>query len=323
MRLADFDVLMPAQGIAAVGKLIAARLPLHEVSPDDARAFAKIAPRIRAIAATTHTVKIDASLMRRLPNLEIVASIGVGYDHIDAAWAGRHGVIVTHTPGVLDDEVADVAIALTISAVRKLPQAERYLREGLWAKGHYPLTASLRGRTMGILGLGRIGKSIASRAEAFGLKVVYHGRSIQAGARYLYYPTLLGMAQDCDILVIAAPGGAGTRHVVNAEVLAALGPNGVLVNIARGSLVDEDALIAALQNGTILAAGLDVFANEPHVPEALLALDNAVLLPHVGSASNQTREAMARLTAENLFSFAAGSGPLTPVPETPWPVRRA
>jgi len=243
---------------------------------------------------------------------------GVGYDHIDAAWAGQHGIIVTHTPGVLDDEVADIAMALTLNCVRQLPQAERHLREGKWIEAPFPLTASLRGRVMGILGLGRIGKAIAARARAFGVEVVYHGRKPQDGARYLYYPTLKAMAAACDILMIAAPGGGGTQKIVNREIIEAVGPDGVIVNISRGSLVDEDALIEALRARRILAAGLDVFASEPHVPAALLALDNAVLLPHVGSASHHTRGAMGDLVVDNLFAWMDGKGPLTPVPETPW-----
>ena len=215
----------------------------------------------------------------------------------------RHGIVVTHTPGVLDDEVADTAMGLTIATVRQLPQAERYLREGKWLKAPYPLTPSLRGRTMGILGLGRIGKAIARRARAFGIEVVYHGRHAQPGAPYLYYPSLRAMAEACDILMVVAPGGAATRNIVNAEILQALGPDGVLINMARGSLVDEPALIEALRKRTILAAGLDVFADEPHVPAELLALDNAVLLPHVGSASLQTRQAMADLVVDNILAL--------------------
>ena len=207
--------------------------------------------------------------MSRLPKLEIVASFGVGYDHIDAAWAGQHGVVVTHTPGVLDEDVADIAIALTLAATRRLPQAERYLREGRWPSGAYRLTASLRGRTMGILGLGRIGAAIARRAEAFGLEIAYHGRHKQDGVAYPYYETPIALAEACDILVIAAPGGPATRHIVDSRVLAALGADGVLVNIARGTLVDERALAAALRDGTILAAGLDVYEKEPNVPAEL------------------------------------------------------
>jgi lactate dehydrogenase-like 2-hydroxyacid dehydrogenase len=203
-------------------------------------------------------------------------------------------------------------------AVRRLPQAERYLRAGEWPKAHFPLSASLRGRIMGILGLGRIGKAIAKRAQGFGLEIVYHGRRAQPDVPYRFYPSLVEMAKACDILVVAAPGGPETRRLVDAKVLNALGPDGVLINAARGTLVDEQALIQALRSGAILAAGLDVFENEPQVPEALLALDNAVLLPHVGSASVKTRRAMAECVVDNLVAWSEGKPPLTPVPETPW-----
>ncbi len=314
---------MLSEGMKVIGKRIESRAILHRLwlEPDIEAALARIAPNIRAIAATWHSPKIEANLMARLPRLEIVASFGVGYDHVDAAWAAEHGVVVTHTPGVLDAETADTAMALTLMAVRRYPQAGRYLRAGHWPKAPFPLSASLRGRTMGILGLGRIGKEIAKRARAFGVDVVYHGRKPQDDAPYLYYPTLLGMAKACDILVVSAPGGATTQKIIDREILEALGPDGVLVNIARGSLVDEAALIEALASGKILAAGLDVYENEPQVPDALLKLDNAVLLPHVGSASGPTRLAMANLVVDNLFSWMDGKGPLTPVPETPWPRR--
>jgi lactate dehydrogenase-like 2-hydroxyacid dehydrogenase len=319
-QVADFDVLVPVEGIAKISGEIERRVNLHRLwqTPDRAQALAQLAPKIKAIIATSHQAVVDSALMTRLPNLQIVTSFGVGYDHIDAAWAAEHGIIVTHTPGVLDDEVADIAMALTLATVRQLPAAERYLREGRWRGGAYPLTASLRGRTMGILGFGRIGKAIARRAVAFGLDVVYHGRAQQTGAPYLYYPTLIGMARACDILMVAAPGGAGTRHIVDRAIIEAVGPEGIIVNISRGSLIDETALIAALQERRLLGAGLDVFENEPNVPPALLALDNAVLLPHVGSASAHTRQAMANLMIDNLNSWLDGKGPLTPVPETPW-----
>jgi lactate dehydrogenase-like 2-hydroxyacid dehydrogenase len=319
-RVADFDVLMLADGMKEVGEQIEPRARLHRLwrESDPEAALTRLAPDIRAIVATGHPPKIDAALMARLPRLEIVSSFGVGYDHIDAAWAGQHGIVVTHTPGVLDAETADTAMTLLLNAVKRIPQAERYLRAGLWPKANFPLSASLRGRTMGILGLGRIGKEIAMRALSFGVEVVYHGRRPQDGAPYLYYPSLIAMAKACDILMISAPGGATTRKIVDQEVLEALGPNGVLVNIARGSLVDEDALIGALTTGKILAAGLDVFEHEPHVPEALMKLDNVVLTPHVGSATVPTRLAMANLVVANLLSWIDGNGPLTPVPETPW-----
>ena len=316
------DVLMPAKGMALIEDEISGRLPLHRLwlEPNPDLWLAEWAPRIRAIAMTGGHAPLNEAYMRQYPKLEIISSFGVGYDNIDAKAAARRGIIVTNTPGVLDDEVADTALGLMIMTVRQLPQSERYLRAGQWsAKGAYPLSPSLRDRTVGILGLGRIGKAIATRVNAFGLEVVYHGRHAQTDVPYRYYASLIDMAKAVDILVVVAPGGPGTRHIINAEVLGALGPDGVLINVARGSLVDEKALIKALRNKTILGAGLDVFENEPSVPEELIALDNAVLLPHVGSASVKTRRAMADCVVSNLFAWADGKPPLTPVPETPWP----
>ncbi len=219
---------------------------------------------------------------------------------------------------MLNEDVADTALALILAAARQFPAAERYLRAGRWPQANFPLTATLRNRTLGILGLGRIGKAIARRAEAFGLTIVYHGRHAQAGVPYLYCSTVRALAEACDILVVVTPGGAATERLVDAEVLRALGPNGILINIARGSVVDEPALIEALEAGTILAAGLDVFVDEPNVPQALIDMDHVVLLPHVGSASHHTRAAMGQLVVDNILSWAAGRGPLTPVAETPW-----
>jgi lactate dehydrogenase-like 2-hydroxyacid dehydrogenase len=316
------DVLMPAKGMALIEDEISARLPLHRLwlEPNPDLWLAEWAPRIRAIAMTGGHAPLDEAYMRRYPKLEIISSFGVGYDNIDAKAAARLGIIVTNTPGVLDDEVADTALGLMIMTVRQLPQAERYLRAGQWsAKGGFPLSPSLRGRTVGIFGLGRIGKAIAKRVSAFGLDIAYHGRHPQADVPYRYYASLIDMAKAVDILIVIAPGGPATRHIINAEVLKALGPDGVLINVARGSLVDEKALIDALRKKTILAAGLDVFENEPSVPQELIALENAVLLPHVGSASIKTRRAMAECVVWNLFAWADGKPPLTPVPETPWP----
>jgi lactate dehydrogenase-like 2-hydroxyacid dehydrogenase len=312
-----FDVLMPAEGMGMIADLIAEKLPLHRLwlEPDPDAWFAEWGLQIRAVAASGPQAPLDADLMRRLPNLEIVASFGVGYDHVDARRASERGVILTHTPGVLEDEVADTAMALTVMAVRRLSEAERFLRAGQWLEGSFPLTASLRGRTMGVLGLGRIGKAVAIRAKSFGLEVVYHGRWAQAGVPYRFYASLIEMAKACDILMVAAPGGPETRHIVSAETLRALGPQGVLVSVARGTLVDETALIEALRTGTILAAGLDVLENEPHVPAELTALDNAVLLPHVGSASVETRRAVAECVVANLVAWSKGNLPLT---QTPW-----
>jgi lactate dehydrogenase-like 2-hydroxyacid dehydrogenase len=316
----SLDVLMPAK-MQRVEDEIGARLPLHRLwlEPNPDLWLAEWGPRIRALAMTGAHSPLDEAYIRKFPNLEIIASFGVGYDNIDAKAAARLGIIVTNTPGVLDDEVADTALGLMIMTVRQLPQAEQYLRAGQWsAKGAYPLSPSLRGRTVGILGLGRIGRAIATRVGAFGLDVVYHGRHAQADVPYRYYPSLIDMARASDVLIVVAPGGPATRHIINAEVLEALGPDGVLINIARGSLIDEKALIEALRTGKILAAGLDVFENEPSVPEELIALDNAVLLPHVGSASVKTRRAMAECVVSNVLAWADGKPPLTPVPETPW-----
>ena len=318
-----YEVLMPAPGMPVIAERVAQRATLHRPfeAPDPAAALAEVAPRIRALVVTQ--VRVDDAYMAQFPKLEIITSFGVGYDHIDARAAAARGIVVAHTPGVLDAETADTGFGLLLNAVRRFPAAEIYLREGRWERqGPFPLSASLRGRTMGVLGLGRIGKEIAQRALAFGVEVVYHGRKAQPDAPYLYYSSLLAMAKAVDILMVAAPGGADTRHIVNAEVLAALGENGVLVNIARGSLVDDEALISALRERKILAAGLDVFAHEPHAPPAYLELDNVVLTPHVGSATTMTRLAMANLVVDNLFAFMDGKSPIAPTPETPWPPAR-
>lgn len=275
------------------------------------------ATAIRAVAAGGGHDPIDARLFERLPNLEIVASFGVGYDHIDADEAARRGIVVTHTPDVLTDDVADIALALLLAAVRRTGAAERFLRSGRWLTGAFPLTSSLRGRSVGILGLGRIGKAIARRVEAFGVPVSYCGRRRQPEVAYPYYPDVLSLAAAIDTLVVAAPGGASTDGLVGRAVLEALGPTGIVVNVGRGSILDEAALAASLADGTIAGAGLDVFAHEPQVPADLLACEHAVLLPHIGSASHHTRDAMARLVVENLLSWFTGQGPLTPVPETP------
>ncbi|WP_234050974.1 MULTISPECIES: 2-hydroxyacid dehydrogenase [unclassified Xanthobacter] len=275
---------------------------------------------VRAIA-TRGAARVDGALMDRLPALEIIANFGVGYDTVDAAAAAARDIVVTHTPDVLDEEVADLTLGLLLATVRCLPQADRFVRAGEWVKGAFPLTATLRGRMVGMLGMGRIGRAIARRLEAFGVGVVYHSRRPVPDLAYTHFPDLMTMAGAVDTMVVIVPGGPATRHMVNAEVLAALGPQGVLVNVARGSVVDEAALLAALQARTILAAGLDVFAHEPHVPEAFFSLDNVVLLPHVGSATVHTRTAMGQLVVDNLVSWFEGRGPLTPVPETPWPRR--
>jgi lactate dehydrogenase-like 2-hydroxyacid dehydrogenase len=288
---------------------------LNEARDRDAF-FAKIADRVRAIAVTYSSEKVNAEFMSRLPKLEIVSSFGVGYDHVDAKWAGAHGIVVTNTPDVLNEEVADTALGLLLCTVREFPQAERYLRAGKWEQKAYPLSeATLRDRIVGMVGMGRIGRAIARRLDAFGVPVVYHSRRPQAGVAYRHYPDLVAMAKDVDVLLVIVPGGAETRNMINAPVLEALGPNGILINVARGSVVDEPALIAALREKKIRSAGLDVFVHEPKVPKELMEMESVVLFPHLGSASVYTRAQMDYLVIDNLLSWAAGKGPLTPVPE--------
>jgi lactate dehydrogenase-like 2-hydroxyacid dehydrogenase len=275
------------------------------------------APRetIRAVCGSGES-KVPADLIAQLPALEIISIMGVGYDGVDVAAAKARGVLVTHTPDVLNDDVADLALALALNIARRIPQADRYVREGRWAQqGPMPLATKMSGARMGIVGMGRIGQAIAERARAFGMSVAYTARSAKANLPYTFHDQVTALAAQSDFLVVITPGGAGTRKLIDAKVLAALGTKGYLINVARGSVVDESALIAALQAGTIAGAALDVFENEPHVPEALRALDNAVLVPHIGSATVATRQAMANLAFENLRAFFAGERPPTPVPE--------
>lgn len=282
---------------------------------DPAAITPDMAERVRGIAVSG---EISADFIDRLPNLEVISSFGVGYDSVDAAHAARKGVMVTNTPDVLTEEVADTTLGLLINTVRELPLAENYLREGRWmTEGGYRLTpATLRGRRAGIFGMGRIGQAIARRLEAFGLSVAYHNRRQVEGLPYEYHPTLISLANAVDTLISVVPSSASTARAVNAEILNALGPEGVFINVGRGSTVDEDALAAALRDGTILAAGLDVFADEPNVPQAFLDLPNMSLLPHIGSASVHTRNAMADLAVDNLVFWFSDGKPVTAVPET-------
>ncbi len=269
---------------------------------------------IRAIATASGCSR---AVMERMPTLAVVSSFGVGYDAVDAAAARERGIVVCNTPGVLDDEVADLALALMLAAIRRIPQGDRYVRDGRWLEAPMPFTATLRDKTVGLLGMGRIGQAIARRVAAFGIPVVYHARNARPEVSYRHYADLVSMAREVDILVVIVPGGPGTRRIVNRPVLEALGPTGLLVNIARGSVVDELALVEALAHGKLGAAALDVFEDEPKVPAALLAMEQIVLSPHQGSATQHTRNAMAQLVADNLVAWAQGRPLLTPVPETP------
>lgn len=256
----------------------------------------------------------ETALLEALPNLQIISVFGVGYDGVPIDYCRKRGIKVTNTPDVLTEDVADTAVALLLMCSRGFVNANRLLLKGDWAKGSGTLTTKVAGRRAGILGLGRIGKAIGRRLVAFDMHVAYSGRHKQDVA-YEFVPDLAALAAQSDFLIIAAPGGAATRNIVNADILNALGSNGTLINIARGSLVDEAALVAALKAGTIRAAGLDVFANEPNVPVELLAMDNVVLLPHVGSATSETRQAMGDLCRANLDSWFAGEGVKTLIPE--------
>ena len=297
---------------------------LHVIPKDDAEAvIAKAAPNVRAAAVTGAPDKMMGDLMARFPKLEFVSSFGVGYDNIDIKYAVEHGIVVANTPEVLNEEVADTALGLLLCTVREFPQAERFLRAGQWMERQYPLSkATLRDRTVGMVGMGRIGRAIARRLDGFGVPVVYHSRNPQPGVAYRHYPKLLDMARDVDTLVLITPGGPSTRHLVNAEVLDALGPRGIVINMSRGTVVDDAALIKALKERKIHAAGLDVFVNEPEVPKEYLELDNVVLFPHLGSSTVYTRQKMEQLVVDNLLAWAAGNPPITPVPETPWPPKK-
>lgn len=305
------DLLQTHKLLESCEQALAERFTVHKLheAGDKAALVAGLAPKVRAIAGGN----VDAALMDALPNLEIIANFGVGYDTIDTAAAKARNIRVTNTPNVLNDAVAEMTVGLMIALARRIPQGDRYVREGRWTAGPMGLFSELNGKTAGILGLGRIGKEIATRLQAMKMRIVYHGRRRQDAVPYVYYSDLTEMARDSDWLVIAAPGGDGTQGIVSREVLQALGPQGMLVNIARGTLIDETAMLELLQTGGLGGAALDVFANEPHVPEGFLALDNVVLAPHQGSATHRTRQAMGALVVANLEAHFAGEPLLSPV----------
>lgn len=308
------DILQVAPMLPAVEAALADAYTVHRYwEAADRQAFvAEVAPWVRAVATDSHH-GVPPEVLAALPALEIVSSYGVGYDSIDTAACKARGVRVTNTPDVLNDAVAELALGLMVALCRRLPQADAYVRAGQWPGGNFGLTGELTGAHAGILGLGRIGKEIARRLQAMKMKVSYHGRTRQPFEPYDYHPDLEAMAGAVDWLVVIAPGSPETRGIVSRAVLEALGPAGALVNVSRGSLVDEAALVELLAAGRLGGAALDVFADEPRVPAALLAMPNVVLSPHQGSATGKTRAAMGDLVVRNLAAHFAGDPLLTPV----------
>lgn len=308
------DVILTARGHEGTRQRMEQAFNLIKLweQPDRAAALKAAAATVRALAHTGHA-RVDAALMDALPKLEIIANFGVGVDQIDLDAAKARGITVTNTANALNDCVADCAIALVLNTLRKFPQADKYLRAGRWkSDGTYQLTTSLGGKTLGILGLGRIGEEIAARAQAFKMNIRYHNRN-KKDVPYAYDPDPVTLAKHSDVLVAITPGGPETDKLVNAAVLDALGPQGYLVNVARGSVVDEVVLLEYLQQKKIAGAGLDVYEDEPNVPPAFFELDNVVLLPHMASATNETRTAMGNLQIENINLKLAGKPVKTPV----------
>ena len=257
-----------------------------------------------------------SDVIDRMPKLQLISSFGVGYDGVAADHAASKGVIVTHTPNVLNDDVANTTIMLILATMRRIVEQDKYLRAGRWVKdGNAPLTRSIAGKTVGIVGLGRIGEAIAHKLSVFNCETVYHSRNKKPDVNYKYYGNLIEMAQDCDVLIAITPGGPATNKLINKDVMEALGPEGTLINVARGSVVDETEMVKALQDGRLGAAGLDVFEDEPNVPAELMAMDNVVLTPHVASATWETRQAMSDLVVENLITYFEDGRAVTPVPE--------
>ncbi len=307
--------------ILALGPLLAAEMDvLHETfnviklweseKPD--MVIQENSNDIVGVLSTYNSGGVTERLMDALPNLEVIAQFGVGYDNIDLAAAHKRDISVTNTPDVLTDDTADVALFLMLNVARRAVEGDMFVRVGRWQNGGMPLSTSISGKTVAVIGLGQIGQAIAQRAAAFNTKIIYHSRS-QKDVSYPYYPDLIECAKDADFMILACAGGPETHHMINYKVLEALGPKGYLINIARGSVVNEDDLLLALHNQKIAGAGLDVFANEPYVPEAMLKMDNVVLSPHVGSNTHETRAVMGQLVINNLMAHFEGNELLTPV----------
>lgn len=311
-------VLMMGSGTPEMAARLAERFTVHKdwEAPGLEGILDAHADNIVAVA-TFGATGIDAPTMARLPALQVISNYGVGYDGVDVPAAIERGIPVSHTPGVLDADVANLAIALMLAVTRRIVRDDAWVRSGNWkARGNAPLTRSIEGMKVGMVGLGRIGETIARKLEAaFDCNVSYHTRNRRSDVERPYHASLVEMAAAVDCLVVITPGGASTRHLVNREVLDALGPEGMLINVARGSVVDEGELVAALAEGRLGSAGLDVFEDEPNVPEALVAMENVVLLPHVGSATVETRRAMGNLTVDNILTWFDQGRLLSPVPE--------
>jgi len=308
------NVLIIGSFLAGIIGRLEPELEVHTLwTAADPEAFLReVGGCIRAVATDAFS-GASADILRHLPNVEVIANFGVGYDTIDVDYATAHGIKITNTPDVLNDDVADLAIALMLAVMRRVAAADRFVRAGGWPDGPFPLTTRLSGKRLGIVGLGRIGKAVARRATGFEMDIAYHGRHEQPDQPYCYYGRLTELARDADILVILVPETPATRALIDGDVLAALGEHGILINVARGPVVDETALVAALTRGRLGGAGLDVFANEPHVPAEFFTLDSVVMTPHVGSATHETRAAMADLVVGNLQAFFRGEPLLTPV----------
>lgn len=300
------QVLLGARVPPYLVEKLAERYTLHDFSGEtDPASFELVAPQVQALVVNGESVVPEAYLAR-LPALKMVAVFGVGYDGVDVRAAAERGIHVSNTPDVLTEDVADLAIALLLAVRRGLVSADRFVRNGHWGKKPFPLSSKVSGAKLGIVGLGRIGSAIARRAEGFDMSIAYTARTPKAEAGYAFYPTPEALAAAVDILVVSTVGGASTRGLINAGVLSALGPQGILINVARGTVVDEPALIDALLTGKIAGAGLDVFANEPNLPAAFLDMDNVVLTPHAASGTHETRKAMAELVLANLDAYFCG-----------------
>jgi len=307
------EVLVVAPLMPFLMEALRREYTVHDrIHVSDPAAFAGVAPRIRGVVANGEA-KVPRELIAQLPALEVISVFGVGYDGVDVPAAHERGVPVTNTPEVLNDDVADLAIGLMLAVARRIPQADRFVRANEWLNGPIALSRKVTGGRLGVVGMGRIGQAIAHRAAAFNMEIAYTSRSPRPNLNYTYYPDAASLAAIVDFLIVITPGGAGTRGMIDARVLKALGPDGYLINVARGSVVDQPALIDALRDGVIAGAGLDVFVNEPNVPEELRAMPNVVLTPHIGSGTKQTREAMGQLTFDNLRAHFAGKPLLTPV----------